>query len=211
MWLLETRERFTLQILTLSPSQIFIDKLSISNIDFSTIKINQPSSSNDVGEPKSTIASERILDYNPEWDGKIQAFNCSVDNNHAKIFTDAFWEDLDLIISAVDGVAPRNFLMHQAKKYKKVFINAGTDGVRCSTGVYLPERSEAYKGIEVQGESAPSCTLKDHPYKIEHIMQYACDTFRELFVDALRGIVNTIQSIELNTLDLDFDKVNFFW
>jgi len=164
-----------------------------------------------VGKPKSLVASEKILEYNPQWEGKIEAFDCPVDNANIKTFPDDFWESLDVIIAAVDGVPARNFLQNQAKKYKKVFINAGTDGVRCTTGVYLPEKSEIYTGKESQGESTPSCTLKDHPYKIEHMIQYGCDRFKEVFVEEVKGIRNAIQSIqdfdleELENEDFDLD------
>jgi len=107
-------------------------------------------------------------------------------------FDDTFWRNVDLVFAAVDSVDARRFLDAQSVKFGIPLVDCGTLGARASVQPAVPDVTESYGAtVDTDSEEAiPVCTLKDHPFKAEHVVSWARDVFEDLFSvrsDRLRG------------------------
>jgi ubiquitin-activating enzyme E1 len=97
-------------------------------------------------------------------------------------FNDSFWEKLDGVCNALDNVQARQYIDRRCVLYGKPLLEAGTLGTKANVQVVIPHLTESYSDSQDPPEKGiPLCTLKNFPNAIEHTLQWARDTFEELF------------------------------
>ena len=79
----------------------------------------------DVKKAKSTCAAEKAKEMNPEFN--VVAYEDKVAPDTENIFTDAFWDSLDCVCTALDNVQARLYVdqVSYTKTYTKVDVYEG--------------------------------------------------------------------------------------
>lgn len=134
----------------------------------------------DIGKPKSVTAGSKGQLLNP--DVKIEAHENKVCTETLNIYDSNFFERIDLIANALDNVEARLFVDSLCVKYKIPLLESGTLGTKGSIQCVIPDLTESYSALQDPPEKdIPLCTLKQFPYRYEHVVQFARDTFEGFF------------------------------
>ena len=155
------------------------DTISRSNLNRTLLFLED-----DIGLLKSQRATEKCLNFNQDLNFSWSKDCITMENEHK--FTDTFWDNLDLCVSAVDTFEGRIYLNNKCIFHCKPFFEGGTEGFICSTNSIIPFETEPLPedyGSEHQNkEETPSCTVKNFPYKFQHAVQWARELFESIFV-----------------------------
>jgi len=173
-----------------------------------------------VGGSKSQIACEVGRTMNKHLNVEALKLRVSPENN--QVFTDDFWESLDLVTNAVDNIKARQFVDSRCVFYGKPLFESGTLGTKCNSQVIIPHQTQSYNDSrDPDEESIPLCTLKNFPYLIEHTIQWARDLFEGVFVEGPNEYMKYAENPTkyLQTLQTEFkrqpsmlrSKVYFFY
>ncbi len=164
--------------------------------------------SNDVGKQKSTVASNAVIKINPQLIDKIKPLNDKVGPETEDIFTEKFWEDLDIVINALDNVEARTYVDRRCVFFKIPLLESGTLGTKGNTQVIIPNLTESYSSSQDPPEkSIPLCTLRSFPNKIDHTIAWAKSLFQGFFIDSIENVnlylsqPNFIESILQQAVD----------
>jgi len=153
------------------------DNIEISNLNRQFLFRKE-----NVGGSKSQIACEVGRTMNKHLN--VEALKLRVSPENHQVFTDDFWESLDLVTNAVDNIKARQFVDSRCVFYGKPLFESGTLGTKCNSQVIIPHQTQSYNDSrDPDEESIPLCTLKNFPYLIEHTIQWARDLFEGVFVD----------------------------
>ena len=134
----------------------------------------------DVKQPKSNVAAKAASEMNPDFN--IRPYVMRVGSDTENHFNEAFWDSLDVVVTALDNVEARLYVDSRAMQACKPMLDSGTLGTKGSTQVVIPRVSENYGASRDPPEAGvPICTLKHFPYKIEHTVQWARDWFEGEF------------------------------
>lgn len=137
----------------------------------------------DVGKLKSDCAAEAVQAMNPDLRGKIMTLKDRVGQDTEHVFSEAFWEPLDIITNALDNVDARTYVDRRCVFFRKPLLDSGTLGTKGNTQVVLPNMTESYSSSQDPPEqSFPMCTLRSFPNRIEHTIAWAKDLFHTYFV-----------------------------
>eukprot|EP00753_Platysulcus_tardus_P002769 PLAT11883.1.p2 GENE.PLAT11883.1~~PLAT11883.1.p2 ORF type:complete len:1075 (+),score=593.60 PLAT11883.1:102-3227(+) len=138
-----------------------------------------------VGAAKSTTAAEAAVGMNPEL--KVTAMEDRVGTDTEDIFNDAFWEDKDVIVNALDNLKARLYVDGRCVWYGLPLLESGTLGTKSNVQVVLPHKTQSYgDSADPPGESIPMCTLKNFPNQIEHCIEWARDVFQGSFTSSVQ-------------------------
>jgi hypothetical protein len=95
-----------------------------------------------------------------------------------------------LSIMALDNDEARNLVARRCQEgYRnpQPFLDLGTEGLRCSTGAYIPNATPTWKyKSKMPDEHSLPCQEKAVPKTIRHCVSFATQLFRSLFVDPLK-------------------------
>lgn len=134
----------------------------------------------DIGSVKSETAAKAAMVMNPEFN--INAATNRVGKESENVYNDAFWQGLDLVITALDNVDARLYVDSKCVEHKKPLVDSGTVGTKGSTQVVVPHLTESYaSSADPPPTEFPICLLKNFPNKIEHTIQWARDDFEGVF------------------------------
>ncbi|XP_063933256.1 ubiquitin-like modifier-activating enzyme 1 [Zophobas morio] len=134
-----------------------------------------------VSQPKSLVASQAVKHMNGAIN--IQAYQDRVGEETENVFDDDFFEQLDVVVNALDNVEARRYVDCRCVFYCKPLLESGTLGTKGNTQVVIPYLTESYSSSQDPPEkSIPMCTLKNFPYAIEHTIQWARESFEGLFM-----------------------------
>ena len=134
----------------------------------------------DIGKSKSETASKRVCAMNP--DIEVIAYTKKVSNDTINTYNSEFFEQIDVIATALDNTEARMFVDSLCIKHHKPLLESGTMGVKGSVQTIVPDLTETYADVrDPPDENIPVCTLKLFPYKYEHTIQYAQNIFEEYF------------------------------
>lgn len=137
----------------------------------------------DVGKLKSECAAQAVQAMNPDLKGKIISLKDRVGQDTEHIFSESFWEPLDIITNALDNVEARTYMDRRCVYFRKPLLDSGTLGTKGNTQVVLPHMTESYSSSQDPPEqSFPMCTLRSFPNRIEHTIAWAKDLFHTYFV-----------------------------
>eukprot|EP00887_Chlorella_sp_A99_P004082 scaffold23.g4082.t1 len=90
------------------------------------------------------------------------------------VFSDSFWEGLDVVVNALDNVNARLYVDSRCVYFCKPLLESGTLGTKCNTQMVIPRLTENYGASRDPPErQAPMCTLHSFPHNIHHCLTYA--------------------------------------
>ncbi|CAE1293129.1 UBE1L2 [Acanthosepion pharaonis] len=147
-----------------------------------------------IRHPKSTTASQSVLQINPGM--KIDAHQNKVcPETENKIYPDAFIENQDVIVNALDNIEARRYMDSRCVSNQRALLESGTMGTKGHVQTIVPYLTESYSNQrDPQDEEVPYCTLKSFPANIEHCIQWARDKFESSFYQK-PNMVNKFWSI----------------
>lgn len=145
-----------------------------------------------VGQPKAIVAAEMSAKLNPRF--HVMAHTSRVGRDTEHLFDDAFWEEVDVVVTALDNVDARRYVDEKCVQHHKVLLDSGTLGTKGNTQVVLPFLSESYSSsADPPEEAIPLCTLKSFPYLSDHCVSWARALFTQCFnddIESLRSALN---------------------
>lgn len=153
------------------------DNIEISNLNRQFLFRKE-----NVGHSKAQVACE--VGHSMNKDLHVEALKLRVSPENENVFSDEFWEGLDIVTNAVDNIKARQFVDSRCVFYGKPLFESGTLGTKCNSQIIIPFKTESYSDSQdPEEEGIPLCTLKNFPYLIEHTIQWARDLFEGVFVE----------------------------
>eukprot|EP01054_Gregarina_sp_Poly1_P002532 Gregarina_sp_Poly_1__2531@NODE_1687_length_3535_cov_160_559689_g1109_i0_p1_GENE_NODE_1687_length_3535_cov_160_559689_g1109_i0NODE_1687_length_3535_cov_160_559689_g1109_i0_p1_ORF_typecomplete_len1058_score184_99ThiF/PF00899_21/5_1e38ThiF/PF00899_21/4_6e68UBA_e1_thiolCys/PF10585_9/2_6e57UBA_e1_thiolCys/PF10585_9/1_1e04E1_FCCH/PF16190_5/2_7e19E1_4HB/PF16191_5/6_8e18E1_4HB/PF16191_5/6_4e02E1_4HB/PF16191_5/1_7e04E1_UFD/PF09358_10/3_7e13Shikimate_DH/PF01488_20/6_2Shikimate_DH/PF01488_20/13Shikimate_DH len=156
-----------------------MDRIEVSNLNRQFLFRREH-----VGKAKSATACDAILEMNPKV--KVKAIETRVGVETENVLTDAFWDQQDVIINALDNISSRLYVDSKCVWHLKPLLESGTLGTKGNVQVVVPKLTESYGDArDPPEESIPLCTLRHFPNQIEHTIEWARDLFQGTFNDAV--------------------------
>ncbi|TYJ23882.1 hypothetical protein E1A91_A08G222500v1 [Gossypium mustelinum] len=132
-----------------------------------------------IGQAKSTVAASAAVSINPQL--KIEALQNRVGPETEFVFNDDFWENLTVVINALDNVDARLYVDQRCLYFQKPLLESGTLGAKCNTQMVIPHLTENYGASRDPPEKqAPMCTVHSFPHNIDHCLTWARSEFEGL-------------------------------
>ncbi|CAG7907501.1 unnamed protein product [Brassica rapa] len=132
-----------------------------------------------IGQAKSTVAASAAAAINPKF--KIEALQNRVGAETENVFDDAFWENLTVVVNALDNVNARLYVDSRCLYFQKPLLESGTLGAKCNTQMVIPHLTENYGASRDPPEKqAPMCTVHSFPHNIDHCLTWARSEFEGL-------------------------------
>ncbi|KAG8089307.1 hypothetical protein GUJ93_ZPchr0011g27904 [Zizania palustris] len=132
-----------------------------------------------IGQPKSTVAATAAMAINPKL--HVDALQNRASPETENVFHDAFWENLDAVINALDNVTARMYIDSRCVYFQKPLLESGTLGAKCNTQMVIPHLTENYGASRDPPEKqAPMCTVHSFPHNIDHCLTWARSEFEGL-------------------------------
>ncbi|KAL1158599.1 hypothetical protein V6Z11_A08G235100 [Gossypium hirsutum] len=145
-----------------------------------------------IGQAKSTVAASAAVSINPQL--KIEALQNRVGPETEFVFNDDFWENLTVVINALDNVDARLYVDQRCLYFQKPLLESGTLGAKCNTQMVIPHLTENYGASRDPPEKqAPMCTVHSFPHNIDHCLAWARSEF-EGFLEKTPAEVNAYLS-----------------
>ncbi|NXC48399.1 UBA1 enzyme, partial [Penelope pileata] len=134
----------------------------------------------DVAKPKAEVAAAAVQRMNR--DVRVTALQAQLCPGTEQQFGDAFFQQLDGVVSALDTLRARAYLESRCARCRTPLLDPGTEGARGSVlGMVPPLSAPLAPGVDPADGVFPVCTLRHFPYAIEHTLQWARDEFEGLF------------------------------
>ncbi|OMO82888.1 Ubiquitin/SUMO-activating enzyme E1 [Corchorus capsularis] len=132
-----------------------------------------------IGQAKSTVAASAAASINPRLN--IEALQNRVGPETENVFDDNFWENLTVVINALDNVNARLYVDQRCLYFQKPLLESGTLGAKCNTQMVIPHLTENYGASRDPPEKqAPMCTVHSFPHNIDHCLTWARSEFEGL-------------------------------
>uniref|UniRef100_A0A5B6ZME5 E1 ubiquitin-activating enzyme n=1 Tax=Davidia involucrata TaxID=16924 RepID=A0A5B6ZME5_DAVIN len=132
-----------------------------------------------IGQAKSTIAASAASLINPRL--HIEALQNRASPETENVFDDTFWENLSVVINALDNVNARLYIDQRCLYFQKPLLESGTLGAKCNTQMVIPHLTENYGASRDPPEKqAPMCTVHSFPHNIDHCLTWARSEFEGL-------------------------------
>ncbi|XP_022732086.1 ubiquitin-activating enzyme E1 1-like isoform X2 [Durio zibethinus] len=132
-----------------------------------------------IGQAKSTVAASAAASINPCLN--IEALQNRVGPETENVFDDTFWENLTLVVNALDNVNARLYVDQRCLYFQKPLLESGTLGAKCNTQMVIPHLTENYGASRDPPEKqAPMCTVHSFPHNIDHCLTWARSEFEGL-------------------------------
>ncbi|XP_026454052.1 ubiquitin-activating enzyme E1 1-like isoform X1 [Papaver somniferum] len=132
-----------------------------------------------IGQAKSTVAASAASSINPNL--HIEALQNRASPETESVFNDAFWENLNVVVNALDNVNARIYMDQKCLYFQKPLLESGTLGAKCNTQMVIPHLTENYGASRDPPEKqAPMCTVHSFPHNIDHCLTWARSEFEGL-------------------------------
>ncbi|GLT26833.1 hypothetical protein SLA2020_018750 [Shorea laevis] len=132
-----------------------------------------------IGQAKSTVAASAAAAINPHLN--IEALQNRVGPETENVFDDSFWENLTVVVNALDNVNARLYVDQRCLYFQKPLLESGTLGAKCNTQMVIPHLTENYGASRDPPEKqAPMCTVHSFPHNIDHCLTWARSEFEGL-------------------------------
>ncbi|CAM0950523.1 unnamed protein product [Alopecurus aequalis] len=132
-----------------------------------------------IGQPKSTVAATAAMGINTKL--HVEALQNRASPETENVFNDAFWENLDTVVNALDNVTARMYIDSRCVYFQKPLLESGTLGAKCNTQMVIPHLTENYGASRDPPEKqAPMCTVHSFPHNIDHCLTWARSEFEGL-------------------------------
>ncbi|CAA7026809.1 unnamed protein product [Microthlaspi erraticum] len=132
-----------------------------------------------IGQAKSTVAATAAAGINSRLN--IDALQNRVGPETENVFHDSFWENLTVVVNALDNVTARLYVDSRCVYFQKPLLESGTLGAKCNTQMVIPHLTENYGASRDPPEKqAPMCTVHSFPHNIDHCLTWARSEFEGL-------------------------------
>ncbi|KAF6146977.1 hypothetical protein GIB67_036696 [Kingdonia uniflora] len=132
-----------------------------------------------IGQAKSTVAATVATSINPYF--HIEALQNRASPETENVFNDTFWENLDVVVNALDNINARLYMDQRCVYFQKPLVESGTLGAKCNTQMVIPHLTENYGASRDPPEKqAPMCTVHSFPHNIDHCLTWARSEFEGL-------------------------------
>lgn len=132
-----------------------------------------------IGQAKSMVAASAATLINPHLN--IEALQNRASPETESVFNDTFWENLSVVINALDNVNARLYIDSRCLYFQKPLLESGTLGAKCNTQMVIPHLTENYGASRDPPEKqAPMCTVHSFPHNIDHCLTWARSEFEGL-------------------------------
>lgn len=132
-----------------------------------------------IGQAKSTVAAAAASLINPRI--HIEALQNRASPETESVFDDTFWENLSVVVNALDNVNARLYIDQRCLYFQKPLLESGTLGAKCNTQMVIPHLTENYGASRDPPEKqAPMCTVHSFPHNIDHCLTWARSEFEGL-------------------------------
>ncbi|KAK6234582.1 hypothetical protein QUC31_018368 [Theobroma cacao] len=132
-----------------------------------------------IRQAKSTVAASAAASINPRLN--IEALQNRVGPETENVFDDTFWENLTVVVNALDNVNARLYVDQRCLYFQKPLLESGTLGAKCNTQMVIPHLTENYGASRDPPEKqAPMCTVHSFPHNIDHCLTWARSEFEGL-------------------------------
>lgn len=129
-----------------------------------------------IGQSKSTVAASAAAIINSSL--HIEALQNRASPDSENVFNDTFWENLNVVINALDNVTARLYIDQRCLYFQKPLLESGTLGAKCNTQMVIPHMTENYGASRDPPEKqAPMCTVHSFPHNIDHCLTWARSEF----------------------------------
>ncbi|KAF8402591.1 hypothetical protein HHK36_010678 [Tetracentron sinense] len=129
-----------------------------------------------IGQAKSAVAASVAGSINPCLHIEALQNRASPETEH--VFDDTFWENLSVVINALDNVNARLYIDQRCLYFQKPLLESGTLGAKCNTQMVIPHLTENYGASRDPPEKqAPMCTVHSFPHNIDHCLTWARSEF----------------------------------
>ncbi|KAJ8603475.1 hypothetical protein CTAYLR_005114 [Chrysophaeum taylorii] len=150
----------------------------------------------DVGKPKALVAAERARAMGTST--RVEGVDKRVDSTSSALFEREVVASAACVFSALDNLEARRFLDRLCVAHARPFVDTGTLGARGSVQVCVPHVTETYSNSQDPEDAGavPLCTLKQHPYKIDHVVSWAADVYDGYFNRRVKRLEALLRSYE---------------
>ena len=153
----------------------------------------------DVRKPKSATAAAAAKEINPALNVVALEDRVGPETEGAP-FTDAFWDGLTLVVTALDNAEARFFVDAKCRWHGKPMLDSGTHGLSFQTMPTVPKVTRAYSDGHTPQEKkrvedgSESCTLKFFPFLPGHCVLWSLLHFKEIFGDAVSAAAKFLEA-----------------
>ncbi|XP_057808186.1 ubiquitin-activating enzyme E1 1-like isoform X2 [Salvia miltiorrhiza] len=132
-----------------------------------------------IGQAKSTVASSAATLINSRL--HVEALQNRASPESENVFHDTFWENLSVVINALDNVNARLYIDQRCVYFQKPLLESGTLGALCNIQTVIPHLTKNYGATRDPPEKqAPMCTVHSFPHNIDHCLTWARSEFEGL-------------------------------
>jgi len=155
-----------------------IEVVDLDTIDVSNLNRQFLFRKKDVGKPKSTVARESVLRFNPAV--KMVSHYGNVKNGD--IFNTAFIQQFTVVANALDNVGARRHVNRLCVKAGVPLVESGSTGYLGQASVHYGGVCECYDCVpHATPKKFPICTIRSTPDKPVHCIEWAKQLFTLLF------------------------------
>lgn len=151
---------------------IDLDTIEVSNLNRQFLFQKES-----VGKPKSQVARESVLKFNPNVN-----ILAHVGDIMDQKYGSAFFKKFKLVINALDNRMARTHVNRMCLSYSIPLIESGTTGYSGQVEVIIKGKSQCYECLpKATPKVYPMCTIRNTPKEPIHCIVWAKFLFSELF------------------------------
>ncbi|CCW62015.1 unnamed protein product [Phytomonas sp. EM1] len=164
------------------------DRIEVSNLSRQFLFREE-----NVGQSKSAAAGARTRQINSH--AKVDARQDFIGTTTEHLYPDTFWQQLDVVVSALDNMEARLYVDQQCVRFHKVLVESGTMGTGGNVDIIVPGKTTSYAdgGTADQTGGIPMCTLRNFPYIYDHCIEWARAQFDDLFVSPMNAASQIVE------------------
>ncbi|KAL4489426.1 hypothetical protein ABPG72_002722 [Tetrahymena utriculariae] len=155
-------------------------------------------SEDDIKKNKAKACQNWLLQKDSQT--QVTSFEILLCKENEHIFNDEFFQNIDLIILAVDSILARDYIANKAVKHKKFLIETGTYGFESQSQSQIPFLSKKIDISQQQEISTASCTVKSNLKSQGDSLVYSKTIFASEFSQVRTDDGNFLKNNTLNNL-----------
>lgn len=149
-----------------------------------------------IRKPKSTTGAAVTVAMNSKLKGHVMPLVEKVHDQTERLFTNKFFENIDIVTNALDNVQARRYVDARCVNARTPLLESGTLGPKGHVQVILPHKTESYgsQSDPQDNNEIPYCTLKMFPEETLHCVEWARDKFNKMFLTKPRSFEKVIEN-----------------
>lgn len=153
---------------------IDIEVIDLDTIDVSNLNRQFLFRSEHVGKPKSVVAAEAAMSFNP--DAKVKAHHGNIKD---KSYSVSYFEKFAIVLNALDNVDARKHVNRLCLAANVPLIDSGTTGYLGQVMPIFKGKTACYECKPKQAQKVyPICTIRSTPDKPVHCIVWAKELFK---------------------------------